>query len=717
MTETQDQVLAHLRGIFAVEAQEHLQAINRHLLALEQGSAGQEALAEMFREAHSLKGAARSVNLTEVEARAHELEDLFARMRDSAVAPGPRTIQDAYTTLDVIDRLLHPPAQAQAQAGGEPGPARAVEETAGAPEPAAPAPRPAGAEGTIRVATEKLDALMAEVGELLATRAGAEQRLADARAIEDMLAGWDSEWRRLAGQGHRRGDGEAAAEALQRVGGRLRGVRSAVAGLRRSLEADSRRMAQVVSDLQDDVRRSRMLPISTVFEAFPRMVRDLARDRGREVELVTGGGSTEVDRSVLEHVKDPITHLLRNCVDHGVEPAEVRVAAGKPRVATIGLRARQRGDLLVIEVADDGAGIDVDRVRATAIGKGLVPADRAEELSERQAVSLVFRSGLSTSPVVTDLSGRGVGLDVVGEAVARLRGSVSVQTRLGEGTTFTLSLPLSVSTVTCLLVEVGGEMLALPASAVERVLRVGTDDVAWAQGREAIRIGDEPVVLASLADVLGLGPAEQALEPGARRPVVVVEAGQQRVAFLVDRAAHMQEVVVKTLPEPLYRVRQLAGATIQGSGAGALILNAAELVASVDQATGASITAPAEERRSPTILVVEDAITTRTLEKNILEAAGYQVRVAADGAEAWALLESERCDLVVSDIEMPQVDGFQLTARIRGDQRLRDLPIVLVTSRDAREDRERGVQAGADAYVVKGGFDQEWLLETIRRLL
>jgi two-component system, chemotaxis family, sensor kinase CheA len=673
-TQAQDEMLAHLRGIFVVEAEEHLQAMNRHLLALEHGLAGQareDTLAEVFREAHSLKGAARSVNFAEIEARAHELEGLFAGMRDGSLVPGPQALQDAYATLDAIEGLLGQ----RAPAGGGQDPAESV-----------------------RVATAKLDALMAEVGELLAARVGAEQRLTEARALEDALAAWESEWRRLTGKG-------------------MQAVRSAAAGLRRALEADARRLAQVTADLQDDVRRSRMLPIATVFDAFPRMVRDLARDRGRDVELTVRGGETEVDRSVLEQVKDPITHLLRNCVDHGVEPAKVRLAAGKPGMATIRLAARQRADILVIEVADDGAGIDVGEVTAAATRLGLLPPGRAAELSEREAVSLVFHSGLSTSPAVTDLSGRGVGLDVVGEAVARLHGSVEVDTRPGAGTTFTLYLPLSVSTVSCLLVEVGGQTFALPVGAVERVLRVAGDEVGRAQGQRTIRVEDEPVVLAHLADALGAGRAARAAEPARRQPAVVVATAERRVAFLVDRMAQMQEVVVKTLPEPLYRVRHLAGATIQGSGRGALILNPAELVASVDRGAAAPAAGAAEERRTPTVLVVEDAITTRTLEKNILEAAGYRVRVATDGVEAWALLQSDGCDLVVTDVEMPRMDGFELTAKVRGDQRLRDLPVVLVTSRDSREDRERGVEAGADAYVVKGGFDQDRLLETIRRLL
>jgi two-component system, chemotaxis family, sensor kinase CheA len=309
---------------------------------------------------------------------------------------------------------------------------------------------------------------------------------------------------------------------------------------------------------------------------------------------------------------------------------------------------------------------------------------------------------------------------VVREKVERLHGSIQVASHLGDGTTVTMSLPLSVSTMHCLLLQAGGQTFALPVPGVERIVRVAVDQVQRAEGRQAVQIDGQPVVLASLAEVLGLRPEANGDGQAAKRPVIVVAGGQgRRVGLLVDRLERTQELVVKNLPEPLLRVRHLAGATILGSGRAAMILSSTDLVASVEQAEGTVQTAAevAPEAPPATILVAEDSITTRTLEKSILEGAGYRVRVAGDGAEAWRLLQGNGCDLLLTDVEMPQMDGFELTTRVRADQRLRDLPVVLVTSRDSDEDRERGVRAGADAYVVKGAFDQERLLDTLRRLL
>jgi two-component system chemotaxis sensor kinase CheA len=497
---------------------------------------------------------------------------------------------------------------------------------------------------------------------------------------------------------------------------RLGDARTSLGELRRGLEADVRRMAQVTADLHDDVRRTRMVPVAAVFEVFPRMVRDLARASGKEITLRAEGGQTEVDRSVLEQVKDPLTHLLRNCVDHGIEPPETRAGAGKPRHGTICLSARQRNDTLVVEVADDGAGIDPARVRAAALQQGLLGAEAAADLSDREATGLVFRSGLSTSPLVTDLSGRGVGLDVVRDAVERLHGSVEVHSTVGHGTTFVLSLPLSVSTVHCLMLQAGGQTFALPATLVQRVLRVAAEAVGRAEGRPVVRVGDRPVALARLTDVLGVQAADGA-DPGSTGPAAVLSIQGVQVALLVERLAGTHELVVKSLPPPLSRVRHIAGAAVLGTGEVAMILNAADLVASVERGEPHPPATPAHPDSGPaTILVAEDSITTRTLEKNVLEAAGYRVEAAADGLAAWSLLRSSDCDLVVADIEMPGMDGFELTAKIRADPRLADLPVVLVTSRDSREDHERGALVGADAYIVKGGFDQNRLIDTIRRL-
>jgi two-component system chemotaxis sensor kinase CheA len=570
---------------------------------------------------------------------------------------------------------------------------------------------------TVRIRTDKLDALMGGVGELLVTRIGAQQRLTEVRALEARLTDWDSSWRNLGRHTQPTAGGKGAFSIADGSGLPLEAARRDLSELRRKLEADARRMAQLTADLHEDVRRTRMLPLSTVFGAFPRMVRRLARDRGKEVALSIAGGEIEVDRAVLGQIKDPLMHLLRNCVDHGIEAPEVRAGAGKPTAGTISVSASQRGDSLVVEVADDGSGVNVERVRTNAVKKGLLAQAAAAELSDREAISLIFRSGLSTSPVITDLSGRGVGLDVVREAVERLHGSVEVESRPRLGTTFSLSLPVSMSTMFCLLIEAGGGTFALPASSVERIIRVGPEETQRVEERETVRVDGFPVVLARLSDALGVKAlSDSQSAPG--QPVVVLGLQRRRAAFRVDRLRGTHELVIKSLPAPLLRVRHVTGATVVGAGEVALILSAADLMASLERSSRPTLAPASPPATEPaTILVVEDSLTTRTLEKNILETAGYRVRVASDGAEALNLLQSSSCGLVVADIEMPRMDGFELTARIRADQRYRDLPVVLVTSRDSREDRERGTRVGADAYIVKRGFDQDRLLETIRRLI
>ncbi len=800
--------LRQLRATFAAEAQEHIQVINRDLLAFEREPASASVdqwLADIFRAAHSLKGAARAVNEDAIGALAHRLETLFGRIRDRSLKPLPEAFDVAYQALDALGVLV------QAMSGG---PAATVDidalaarlEAAGegkqppaalptpppqaspppAPPPAAPLPEPQQqparsaapksaapvAEETIRMSTTKLDALMAQVGELQVTRLGAEQRLTELAGLLDGLEAWEADWRKLrphvmadfraeladpAPQSAVAAPGKRAATAARVLGylesseTRLHAAAGQLRDLRRRFVADNRRMAQVVSDLEEDVRRTRMMPVSTVFETFPRMVRDLARDLGKQARLVVQGGEVEVDRSVLEQIKDPLTHLLRNAVDHGAESPPARAAAGKPAEGVITLAAAQRGDSITIEISDDGAGIDLKAVRAKAVAKGLLRAGEAETLSDREALWLIFSSGLSTSDRVTDLSGRGVGLDVVRENIERLHGIIDVDSQRGRGARFTLSLPLTVATTLCLLAQAGGQVFALPVSNVVRIVRLRPEEIGRAEGREAITLEGRPMPLVRLGEVLGVntplapqpfdqlragsggkpGGAHSQAAAGAasqQMPVVILGSAERRVAFTVDALVGVREVVIKSLPKPLLRVRYTAGATILGTGEVVIVLNVADLL----RATGRprSVAAAAAVRSAPevdeakrdvtarpTVIVCDDSFTTRTLEKNILESAGYPVRVAADGVEAWNLLQSEGADVLVSDISMPRMDGFELTARIRADERFKHLPVILITSLESREDRERGIQAGADAYIVKSAFDQEGLLSTIQRLI
>jgi two-component system chemotaxis sensor kinase CheA len=760
-----------LLATFEEEAQERLQAVTDHVLVLEKGADAAQTerrVKEIFREAHTLKGAARGLGLTGVERIAHRLESVFGLVQRGQASVGPELYDLVYRCLDAMATLVRTAVTGQGPAvdvddlcgrleslasGG-----RVAEKTAEIQPPAGPASVPAdrhdvpgeaagataapvpvvtgqhgGAVGdgpaaaarapdeTVRVAVAKLDALMAQVGELQVARSAAELRLGELRDLAATVETWEAQWRQVRGTVRQVVGGSATGplpDFLDTNEGHLKALQSRLAELRRQSEGDNRRTGQVLIDLQDEVRRVRMLPIATVFEPLPRLVRDLGRELGKDVALTIQGAENELDRAVLERVRAPLIHLLRNSVDHGLEKPEVRQRAGKPAQGTIAISASQRGGSLLVEVVDDGGGIDVERVRAAAVAKGLLTAEAAAGLSEREALWLIFRSGLSTRRDVSDISGRGVGLDVVLDTVERLGGLLDLDTKLGSGTRFSIQLPLSVATTLCLLVRSGSASFALPVTNVLRIVRAQAQEIGRSGGREALSIDGVPLALQRLSAVLGL----PSTRPAAGAPIVAVIVGsaEKRVAFVVDDVLGAQEVVVKPLPAPLGRVRRVAGAAILGTGEVVTVLNAADLLRPTAGPLAATIEAPSEPTepaRSAVILVADDSMTTRALEKDILEAAGYQVRVAADGVEAWNVLQETEVNLLVTDGEMPRLDGFDLTARIRADERLKDLPVVLVTSLSSTEDRQRGIVAGADAHIVKGSFEQETLLATIRRLL
>jgi len=488
------------------------------------------------------------------------------------------------------------------------------------------------------------------------------------------------------------------------------------------LDQDGRRLAyldQVARQLDAEVRRVRMLPFAEACQGLERAVRDLAQAGGKQVELVVEGGRVELDRSVLEGLKDPLNHLVRNAVDHGIEPPERRRAAGKLPAGRVTVAAELRGSQVEVVVADDGAGLDLDAVRAVARQRGLADLPDGRDLAH-----LIFLPGFSTAPIITDVSGRGVGLDVVKQRVEQLHGTIELSSETGRGTRFTLAVPLTLTTIRAVLVVAGGQAFAFPTTNVRKLILVDLDDVRRAGGREVLVTEGEgaPLLVAALAEALGLAVPKLVGAPApGRRPALVVAAGERRMAFVVDELMTEQEVMVKGLGARIRRVRNVSGGTILPSGRVALVLNVAQLVRSaLGRAPGATL-APAAPAAVPAaakrLLVVDDSITTRTLEKSLLEAAGYQVATAVDGADAWRLLQEQGADLVLSDVEMPGMDGLELTEAIRASPRFADLPVVLLTARASAHDKARGVAVGADAYLVKDEFDQKAMLETVAQLL
>jgi two-component system, chemotaxis family, sensor kinase CheA len=634
MPRREDELKARLLATFRVEAAEHLAELDAHLLALSDRLPPDAALALVeatFREMHTLKGAARSVGLRDVERLCQAAEGELSALNRARALP-------SRAQLDALEATLAEVRRGVAQAAAASAPAATPADTA------APA-------ATIRVATDELDGLLRRAEDLLAAKLAAGAAVARAERLVAEV---------------KRGDPRAAERAARALAGALR--------------RDERAVASAVDGLLEQARRVRMTPAASVLDVFPRMVRDLARSQGKDVEWVAEGGELALDRRVLERIKDPLIHLVRNAVGHGIEPPGER--AGKPPRGRVGVTVRAvEGGRIELAVTDDGRGIDAERVRDAA---------RRARVADADAHELVFRSGLSTSFVITDVAGHGLGLAIVKEQVERLGGRVELDSRPGAGTTVRLLVPASVTTFRGLLVSAGGQRFLLPLEAVDRV------------------VGSTPGEGTPLASVLGL-PA------GEPRACVLVAAGGERAGLLVDEVLGEREGLVREFAAPLVHVRHVAAAGLLGGGELVLILRVRDLIAGAR--VRREVRRPAQALTGPpSVLVVDDAATTRAMERGLLEMAGYRVMVAGDGLEAWETLAHADFDLVVSDVDMPRLDGFELTTRIRADARLAELPVILVSALEARADKERGIAVGANAYVVKSSFEQSNLLAIIRRL-
>lgn len=770
MSDSRDALLARLRETFRGEAGEHAQALSSGLVALEQAPQDHRAtlIEGMLRSAHSLKGAARAVNFPEIEALCQRMEGVFAAWKKHPRAPAPGSIDALLQAVDMIqDRAgaSGPPAAGApapafsslleridrlAMTGSAPEPAALPHESATLGEtaearPPAPADQP-GAAGapagalppveTVRVSLDKVERVLYAVEELLTVKAALTQHVSDLRGLAPLLersspdrpppstdrpdaaadpvgepkaAGFNGLLRE-----HRTGQDPHLSKTLS---ARLESLIGAA-------EQNRRATGRLVDQLLDETRGLLLLPFETQAAFFSKLVRDLARDQGKAVEFSVRGRQVELDKRILEEMKDPLIHILRNCIDHGIEDPEKRARLGKPERARITLTAvpleDQRVELLV---EDDGVGIDLSAVRHAAVQRGLIAEHAAAQLSDDEALQLIFRSEITTASRVTEVSGRGVGLAVVHERVEALGGRLSVQTAPGRGTSFRITLPVAQATFRGLLVEIGDCQFVLPTARIERVHRVSRRDVGTVQNRDTILLDGHSVSFVQLGHLLDVPHRSLDDDKPAHVSAIIVGSAETRIALGVDAVWQEQELLVKPLRAPLQRVRNVAAATVLGSGRVVPVLNVSDLLASAASTPAAGAPAPEAGRASrqapqaPSVLVVEDSVTSRMLLKDILESAGYVVLTAVDGVDAMATLRIQPVDLVVSDVEMPRLDGFGLTAAIRSDPRLAELPVVLVTALATREDRERGIDAGANAYIVKSNFDQSDLLEAVRRLV
>lgn len=771
-----DQLGERLLATFVGELEDQVQVLNAELLALEASPGDAERVLSVFRVMHTLKGAARAANVPSVEDAAHALEGSLAAARDGRVSLSSEQLGLLFEAADGFEAaasflrsgkpvdpavLKSIAARAVRRAGALPErDARSARESAPKDSPVVPvfaestrasdlprsastppaagsvstpdlagltdaapgiaSPAPAGPAGMeqVRVIAEKLDSLLNASAGALAAAGSIADRPAEIAAMHDEAIHLEREWRRVVlRQGRllaRAGATESVAPEIDRVGARWRGLVSHIARLARQTKEDSRVLGSTTAQVTDGVRRLRMRPFSEICEALPRVVRDVAATVGKQATLVLAGQEVEADRAVLDALREPLVQLVRNAVDHGLESPSERERKGKPKQGTVTVGASIEGDQLVVTVADDGLGLDADAVR-----EGLEKKGRAVPDGDMALAEALLEGGFSTRERASMVSGRGVGLDVVRSTVASLGGAVSLDWRSGAGTTFTLRLPISLATLRAMIVKVTGQLFAFPLAHVERLVRVKPEEVARVDGRDMIKSGSGFVPIASLARVLGRPLVEKEAD-GQAHAVVVRAAGSGRgAAFVVDELMDEREIVARALDRVTgAAARNFSGAATLADERIALVLDVRFLVTSLarKEAGGQGLRRAAQRKR-PRVLVVDDSITTRTLEESVLTAAGFDVSTAVNGATAWSRLQNEEFDILLSDVEMPIMDGLALTVAVRASPKHKTLPVILVTSLDKPEQRERGLDAGADAYVAKSTFDQDALLATVRRLI
>lgn len=691
-----------LLEIFGEELEDRRRDLEQGLLALEEGPETSERagmVTELFRAAHSLKGAAHSAGITAIAEVAHQLEDLFVQLRDNDLAVDGDQWRTAFAKLDELDALASASLPGNPVAQGARG---AAEE--GGPRAAAPAAAQ-GAGLRTRIASTDLDATVAAAGELhVAVSRGGDLVRAAAQLAADVGA-LERELRARAGASAAPGADASATEAEDTV----QRLEEAAVDLERRTAAHDLDLTRAAASVRRAVHGLGLVAFEDVCGGLDRVVRDVATASGKAARLEVQAGAQKLDRSVAAVLRDPLVHLVRNAVDHGIELPDVRTRQGKDPTGQVVITASPQQGELVVTVTDDGGGIDVDAVRAAAARLGLPePADDAA------AAALLLEPGFSTAPRTTEISGRGVGLDAVRSAVESAGGSLELDARR-SGTAIELHLPLTLSTMRVVLVRVADEVVALPVTSVERARRHVPDALAEVGGRPVLVLEDRSVAFADLAAVLGFGRTAPAHGASV---VLVLRGGTDDAAVLVDAVLDEQEVWVRPLPPRLAGLGGVLGGAMTGDGRSVLLLSPSTWVRAVQRGGHAAVAREdvAEARRTR-IVLAEDTATTRMLEQSILEAAGYEVLAAPDGQEAWRLLEQHGADLVVSDVDMPNLDGFDLCRRVRSSPRFGDVPVVLVTSLGDEADRARGLEAGADAYFVKSSFDQGSLIDTIARLL
>ena len=564
---------------------------------------------------------------------------------------------------------------------------------------------------TIRIDADKLDELIKLMGEIVSGHSRTKRRVLDIREIEKISK------KHLEFITSLPGDCPLSSKQLTQLLSSAEKLGAGIKKLSTLFKEDINVQGILTGNLQDRSLKMRMVPLSTIFRSFSRSVRQLSRSFGKQIDFAAEGGETELDKKIVEKIGDPLLHMIRNCIDHGIEPPQARKKAGKSETGLIRLTAGYEGENVVIRLSDDGAGIPVDRIREKALKKKMFTAAEMESIPESEIINLIFLPGFSSSEIVTDISGRGVGMDVVKKnVIGDLKGSVQIETAQGKGTVFHIRLPLTMAVIHVLLIRVARMVFAVPANYIDEIVRMHGEKVIQVMERRAVRLREQIIPIVPLMDVLSL-PGERPVQPDAEYLILIASVGTEKLGVIIDALLDEEDMVIKPLPAHMRNVPFVSGCIISGGNEIFSVLHMPRIIESAREIRVRERSEKQSPEKQRHILIVEDSLSTREIEKSILESYGYTVSLAGDGIEGYEKARKNRYDLIITDVEMPRLDGFSLTQKLREEEDCRDIPIILVTSLDKEEDKKKGILAGADAYIVKGDFEQSALLDTVRNLL
>lgn len=745
--------------LFREEAETQIAVLSEGLVALERAADAKPLLDELMRAAHSMKGAARIVGLDPLVKLAHAVEDIFVAAQRAELAIGPAEVDVLLGAVDAIGAVAYGNAAGLveleaklpslleslallrvgqlpnhgAAAGGAvaalaptpPAAPTAQAPTASLSPPATPAPAapaaPRGGEKSIRMTTEAIERLTGLTAETVVEATRLEALMDDFGRLRDRHRDLYTVLTAVRGELANGRDPERLNSGLTQALKCLEQCTNLLTERDARLEQYARRSANLANRLSYETLSSRMLPFGSILRGYPRLVRDLARDLGKSCRLEIRGEATKIDREILERLDAPLNHIVRNALDHGLESGPERARCAKPPEGRLTLDAYHRAGQLRVVVSDDGGGIDVEQLRATVVERQLETPQRAAELSQSELFEFLFLPSFSTAAHVTEISGRGVGLDAVRTMVHEARGTITIRSTAGVGTTFDIELPVTRSVARALLVKIVGEKYAIPIARIERVLEVATDRLHTVEGRPYFGFEGADIALVPAVEVLELGDPDWQAET---LSVVVIRDSGRVYGLVVGGFAGERDLVVRPLDARLGHLPDVAAVATDEEGGVVLILDVEELVRGIDALiSGGGLRRPAAQGKGAAarlvkhILVVDDSLTVRQAERQLLESQGYAVDVAVDGMEGWSAVRLKEYQLIVTDVDMPRMNGIELVRKIRAEARLQHLPIIIVSYKDREQDRLLGLEAGANHYLAKGGFRDTALLEVVVDLI